>query len=187
MTIHLDQHYIRAQDAVLDSLLCQEIVALFELDSERHFFDGDRYIELDVFGNPCQGQYRDRWLVLADAVVQALMPVVNDYRLQWDPRGMLPDQFALEGLRVKAYRPGEHQFRLHVDQDNRDSATRFIAVLFYLNDNSAGTEFPDHNCYIAAQQGRVLIFPPNWQYPHRGLLPTTTSKYIMSTYLHYKD
>jgi hypothetical protein len=39
--------------------------------------------------------------------------------------------------------------------------------------------------YVQARQGRCVIFPPNWLYPHRGLQPQDTDKYILSTYLHY--
>jgi hypothetical protein len=193
MTVFYDQNYIRCIDSVLDSELCADMIQRFEQDHQRHHTEGDRYIELDIFAEPPAHTWspntarRAQWQPLADRLAQLTVDQVSAYRQQWDPRGMLPDQWAMEGFRVKCYRPMTHEFRLHVDQANRASATRFIAVLIYLNDSDAGTEFPDLNLTIAARQGRMLIFPPNWQYPHRGLMPQTDTKYICSTYLHYKD
>ena len=38
---------------------------------------------------------------------------------------------------------------------------------------------------IEPVSGRVIVFPPTWEYPHLGLPPKNDSKYIMSTYIHY--
>ena len=38
---------------------------------------------------------------------------------------------------------------------------------------------------IEPVSGRVIVFPPTWEYPHTGLPPKNDSKYIMSTYIHY--
>lgn len=193
MNIAIDQDYIRVIDGFLSAELSQRITELFERDRSRQVEIGDRYIELDCFdqssrkANPLHRPIIAQWREIGDQVVDRALAAVRDYRLRWDPLTMLPNDFALEGLRTKVYRQGTHEFRLHVDQANRASSSRFLAILIYLNDSDAGTEFPQLGLTVAAQQGRALIFPPNWQYPHRGLCPQTGDKYIMSTYLHYKD
>lgn len=192
MNIFYDQNYLRVIDDAFTPEFCEQMINYFEQDQQRHHHEGDRYIELDIFKKP-RSKWTpltaqiDKWRPLGDHVVQTVIQMTTDYRNHWDPLGMLPDSWALEGVRVKCYRPGQHEFRMHVDQANRDSAARFIAVLIYLNDNDAGTEFPNADLTVSAKQGRAVIFPPNWQYPHRGLMPKETTKYIASTYLHYKD
>ena len=57
--------------------------------------------------------------------------------------------------------------------------------LVYLNDNDGLTYFPEQDLTIEPRCGRILVFPPTWEYPHQGLAPTTT-KYILSTYIHYE-
>lgn len=191
MNIHIDQDYIRVIDDLVSAEICEEIIQLFEQDRMRHHHDGDRYVELDIFARRTGASWLpgrlDSWRPIADQLVQTVNQAMADYRQTWDPLMMLPNDYAMEGMRVKAYRVNTHSFKLHVDQGNRDSAARFLSFLLYLNDNSAGTEFVRPELYIAARQGRAVIFPPNWQYPHAGLMPTETDKYILSTYLHYKD
>ncbi len=191
MNIHLDQDYIRVIDGAVSAELCESIIKLFESDSVRHHHDGDRYIELDIFARRTgiswlPGRITE-WKPIADELVSIVNSLMAEYVQHWDPLAMLPKQYAMEGMRVKAYRVNTHEFRLHVDQGNRESAARFLSFLLYLNDNTAGTEFIRPPVTVEARQGRVVIFPPNWQYPHIGQMPRDTDKYILSTYLHYKD
>ena len=99
-----------------------------------------------------------------------------------------PSRYGLEEFRIKRYNEDSDCFKQHVDVGDLTSCKRFLAFLFYLNDDyeGGGTLFktPDHK-YIKPVEGSVLIFPPTWQYPHEGLMPKGKPKYIMSTYLHY--
>ena len=48
------------------------------------------------------------------------------------------------------------------------------------------TTFPYNKLTIKPETGKVLVFPPTWQYPHMGLpVKSGKPKYILSTYLHY--
>ena len=194
MLITHDEDYIRVIDGAFDGEFCARACQSFEQDASRHWVNGDRCIELDLFGSsnksrwtPSTQSKENAWRPFADQVVTTLTECVSQYRTRWDPLLMMPATWALEGLRVKCYRPMTHEFRLHVDQANRASSPRFLACLIYLNDNEAGTEFPQFELTVAARAGRILLFPPTWQYPHRGLMPSIATKYIASTYLHYKD
>ena len=92
----------------------------------------------------------------------------------------------LEEFRIKRYNTsGDERFDEHVDVTDYDSSLRAVAFLFYLNDNDGNTLFPSHGLNIRPVSGRVIMFPPTWDYPHTGLPPKSNSKYIMSTYIHY--
>jgi hypothetical protein len=194
MHISHDNNYIRVIDNAVSSELCENIIAEFKRDHTLHHHDGDRYIELETFNRRQSNKWdpkiegrAQRWNPLTDQVAQTALALTNDYRTRWDPFMMTPQEWIMEGIRVKSYEPNVHEFRLHSDQGNAATASRFIACLIYLNNNEAGTEFPLEQFTIAAEQGRMVLFPPNWQYPHRGLMPTVSTKYILSTYLHFKD
>ena len=194
MAVFYDNNFIRVIDNAVSSELCEQIIAEFKRDHTLHHHDGDRYIELETLDRRQSGKWNPqlegrarRWNPLTDQVARIVAEQTGEYKKRWDPLMMTPQQSAMEGIRVKCYEPNTHEFRLHVDQGNRDSASRFIACLIYLNDNEAGTEFPLEQFTVEACQGRMLLFPPNWQFPHRGLMPTTNTKYILSTYLHFKD
>ena len=100
-----------------------------------------------------------------------------------------PEKIFFEELRIKKYEPGtDDQFLLHTDVQDHQSAKRYLAFLIYLNDDFKGgeTTFPYNKLTIKPETGKVLVFPPTWQYPHSGLpVKSGSPKYIMSTYLHY--
>jgi len=194
MAVFYDNNFIRVIDNAVSSELCEQIIAEFKRDHTLHHHDGDRYIELETYDQRGQGKWNPkleararRWNPLTDSIAQTVVEMTTDYRARWDPYLMTPQVWSMEGIRVKSYEPNVHEFRLHVDQGNRDNACRFIACLIYLNNNEAGTEFPQEQFTVSAEQGRMVLFPPNWQFPHRGLMPTINTKYILSTYLHFKD
>ena len=98
----------------------------------------------------------------------------------------LPQVKYLEEFRIKKYAVGgQDRFDEHVDVTDFDSSIRAVAFLFYLNDNDGNTLFSRHGLNIRPVSGRVLVFPPTWDYPHSGLAPKSNPKYIMSTYIHY--
>lgn len=98
----------------------------------------------------------------------------------------LPEPRALEEFRVKCYNSGsDDRYDTHIDVQGADTSKRYLAFLFYLNDDFSGghTEF-ENGPAIVPETGRALVFPPYWMYPHAGKRVITGTKYIMSTYLH---
>jgi hypothetical protein len=109
------------------------------------------------------------------------------YAKFYDPMKMMPQNRKIEALRMKRYKPNTHSFPLHVDVGHAGNCTRYLAFLIYFNDNEAGTKFytPEGHFTFEAECGNILVFPPMWLFPHEGLMPTKTNKYIASTYFHY--
>jgi len=106
----------------------------------------------------------------------------------------MPSKIGYEDARMKRYDPnGIDQFGWHTDVGDYASAKRFLVMFYYLNDVEEGgqTVFNDvtyddkTNLTINARRGRIVIFPPMWMYPHKGMPPISNSKYIISTYCHY--
>ena len=98
----------------------------------------------------------------------------------------LPTPKSLEEFRVKRYNSGaDDRYDMHVDVEGLSASSRYLAFLFYLNDDFSGgeTEFAEGASVVPAT-GSALVFPPYWMYPHAGRRVTTGTKYIMSTYLH---
>ncbi len=107
----------------------------------------------------------------------------DDYFERHDKTGMAPKTYAVEGFRIKRYEPNQGSFPWHVDAGTIQNCTRFLAFLYYLNDNDAGTKF--EKVYVPAEKGSVVVFPPMWMYPHEGEMPKEKPKFIMSTYFHF--
>jgi prolyl 4-hydroxylase len=98
-----------------------------------------------------------------------------------------PAAFAFEHLRIKRYLPGGRDaFPPHVDVVDQISARRFMTAMIYLNAPAGGeTTFPSLDIAIAPETGKLLAFPPLWLFPHAGLPPRLSPKYILHTYLCY--
>lgn len=198
--IAYDDNYIRVIDSVFSKDYCENLITQFEQCSQQHREIPTRLIELDLinlihnskslFGSKYKGWKTHNvydFTADTDLAMQSVQQEFLLYKDRWDTLNKLPETYTAEGFRIKAYRPGVHQFKMHVDVGNRVSACRFLGFLIYLNDSDAGTEYPHFDMTIEARQGRMVIFPPMWMYPHRGQMPSKHSKYIMSTYLQYDN
>ena len=210
MNIVYDHNYVRVIDGALTPEFCAQLRENFELCQRHHRRRSSGWvnlIELELWSQTYSGQLKqlsplDRakkilpynWTEDCDRLRSLVFGLGQDYSTHWGSEGsvrFLPDlhtgQFALEGMRIKCYRPNQlDQFNLHVDVANRESSARYVSYLFYLNDSDAGTEFPRENYLVEAREGRVVMFPPLWTHPHRGLMPQDgETKYILSTYLQY--
>ena len=120
-------------------------------------------------------------------LVGRLQHVVSLYQTDFPRETSYFPDLALEEFRVKRYTGGTgQQFSDHVDVGSLDSCKRYLAFLFYLNDDFTGGETLFHpNTKITPVKGSVVVFPPTWMYPHAGLPVDTGTKYIMSSYLNY--
>ena len=90
-------------------------------------------------------------------------------------------------LMLKHYRAeSRDRFQLHFDSI-RAHSNRYLVFLWYLNDVAEGGEtvFPDLDVSVKPKKGRLLMFPPYWQYQHAGLSPKSGDKYIVSAYALY--
>ena len=87
----------------------------------------------------------------------------------------------LESIKIKKY-PADGYFKDHVDSSFWETSMRYLSAFTYLND-SEGTRFWN-DLVIEGKKGRVVVFPPNWLYPHASLNGKSV-KYFMGTYMHF--
>ena len=167
---------------VLPPVVCEGLVD--------HFEQSDQQERLDENGYPTFTQLiiNQHLPDLVQPLVRYVVGAVDKYRqCNKVQTNYLPDVKALEELRIKRYNSdSEDRFDAHVDVTNCETMKRYLALLFYLNDDFTGgeTSFIGYDS-VKPKQGSVLVFPPTWQYPHAGLPVQTGTKYIMSTYLHF--
>ena len=171
---------VKAYDNILPDNICKNLIDLFETNIQhQHFINHDNC--------PCFTQVNINQI--SPDVVRSLIPFVVDVynRYRKDTNNYYaPPIKQLEEFRIKKYdTSGDQRFDEHVDVTDYDTSLRAVAFLFYLNDNDGNTIFPRHGLNIKPVSGKVIIFPPTWEYPHSGLPPKSNSKYIMSTYIHY--
>ena len=172
--------YTGLYDDILPGFVCEQLISQFQI-SEQEVWDRNgapKFTQVNI--NKANPQ-------LINVLTQYTVEAVRSYMRQFTPRYM-PLPQALEEFRVKRYNSGsDDRYDSHVDVASPEAASRYLALLFYLNDDFTGgqTEFVD-GPIIEPKRGSVLVFPPYWMYPHAGLRVLKGTKYIMSTYLHLR-
>ena len=171
---------VKVYDNIIPGAICKRLLDLFEKNTEHQEY-------IDHNSCPCFTQLNLNQV--SQNTVRSLIPylveVYKKYKKDVKSK-YLPSFKELEEFRIKRYyNNGNEKFDEHVDVTDYNSSIRAVAFLFYLNDNDGNTLFPSHDLNIEPVSGRVIVFPPTWEYPHLGLPPKKESKYIMSTYVHY--
>ena len=166
--------------------VCDALVSLYEQDKVHH--DAISQVVGDQRKVFTQLQINYYHAKIVPTLTHYATEVINQYIKDVPTADYLPPIEKLEGFRVKKYViKQDERFDLHVDASDSATATRCLAMLFYLNDIEEGglTVFPFHDLEIKPKKGEVVVFPPTWEYPHLGQAPISNDKYIMSTYLHH--
>lgn len=95
-----------------------------------------------------------------------------------------------ETLNLLKYEQGE-EYGWHIDAPAEkdmsgecDAVSRLISVVLYLNDDFKGGETEMLGRKFRPEKGKALIFPSNWNYPHRACPVTEGTKYALVTWYH---
>jgi len=183
------KHYIRVYDDVLDENLCKHIINNFDKHGEKIILDQDniKFSTLNMT-ELAEADQRSEWGLIQNQVVTALQACGQQYIMDLDCEKFMPQKNALEQIKAVRYTAGEGRFDEHIDVGDYASARRFLTYFVYLNDVEEGgsTYFSNCDYEVEAKRGRIVMFPPTWQYPHAGLVPKSEDKYILTTYLHYQ-
>lgn len=171
--------YVDTYKAALSGSDCDELIRLFDVAPNKQY--------LDIAKTPkfTQVNINDVYPEKVNNLVRATLAAYKLYCDDNPETQFLPPPRTMETFRVKRYREGtEEQFKTHIDVADKDSSKRYLSFLYYLNDDYEGgqTVF-EYGQMIKPETGKVLVFPPTWQYPHAGLPVTMGTKYILSTYL----
>lgn len=112
-------------------------------------------------------------LALALEEIKKVRCGLKDYPITW------------AGLQFQKNFKDQGFFKWHTDNDehNRNEG-RILAPIFYLNDVTEGgeTEFMYQKFSVKPKAGLLVIFPSTWTYYHRGVIPRSNHKYIITTF-----
>ena len=186
MAIELKQ-LIQVYDNVLEHNICNFLINLFEQNTDKQ-----ERIENNKKPNFTQFNFTKNSNTSSELqlIHNHLIQIVFQYKkIYYDIIGDygFPSQHNFEEFRIKKYNnDGNDLFDTHIDVIDYSSARRFLSFFWYLNDVEVGGETVFENLIITPKIGRMVIFPPFWMFPHKGNIPISNTKYLLSTYLHYK-
>ena len=189
--------YIKIYDDVIDADSCNMLIGKFE-SAEEDQYEKVRQAERDkaIAFTQINLANNDDWTSVQNGMLEMfqdyILAYINDCNIQ--PK-QWPITYGYEAIRIKRYLDNDYdRFDPHVDVMNSETSKRFLAFFIYLNDVDEGgeTEFVQLTkpgthipLKIKPQQGRLLMFPPTWQYYHAGLKPVSNPKYLIHSYCHY--
>lgn len=86
------------------------------------------------------------------------------------------------------YEQNTGRFEYHDDFRIESDKFRILTFLWYLNDvdNGGETEFFGE-IKIKPKRGRLLVFPCAWPYIHKGNVPLSSDKYIITGWVYVKN
>lgn len=190
--------YVKVYDDVLSEALCEELIYNFDK------YDTTKSPFYRQSKNSWDEDYRQFYEFDISHIIDfshLILPVYNvakniHARYSKECGRFFPEKFGFEDLRMKKYEANNvDQFGWHADVGNYASARRYLVMFFYLNDVESGgeTQFQFSGDYsktvhftVKPKRGRMVVFPPMWMFPHRGCMPISGPKYILSTYAHYQ-
>jgi len=176
----LAEHIMVFSDA-LPRAHCEELIARFESSPHQQVASrqngGHSFVKIDV---------TQHWPEQHKALVQIFLTHFNRYQQSTNAR-FWPPRFSFENVQLKRYLPnGRDSFPEHVDVMTQAAARRFMTAFIYLNETADGeTVFPELDISVAPEPGKLIAFPPLWMFPHAGLPPRSSPKYILHTYICY--
>ena len=99
-------------------------------------------------------------------------------------------RFSLSPYNIQYYKPREGYLAWHCDQPDGSQPfiSRVLVFLFYCHDieNGGGTEFLHQDYVSKSEKGKLIIFPPDWKFTHRGV-PSKKEKMIATGWWNFQQ
>jgi prolyl 4-hydroxylase len=180
--------FIMVIDNALSPDFCKDVIQYFEASSDSLVNRDSEWLS---------GNKSFKELCITDVSFhEPLLKVSNEIYKQYSivkNIKFFPPSYGMEEVRMKRYdNNGKDNFGWHTDVGDYASARRFLVMFYYLNDVIDGgqtmfsSDMNDESAmFVRPTAGRVVVFPPTFQYPHKGAIPISNPKYIISTYFHY--
>ncbi len=170
--------------------LCKKIIALFEADPGQEpssvNFNGRKKFQNIRTGTRVKPN-SEAWQPLIEGLAPAFIDTMRRYVTKYPGLQHLTnaEELVFVGPVIERVLPGQG-FGWHVDHS---AATwqRVVAGLLYLSSINDGgsTEFADQAQHVRSDEGKIVLFPPYWTHFHRGITPTTQTKYVVGYFWSY--
>ena len=179
----------------LNEYLCDDLITMFELEQVNHRqgttlggINTDIKDTTDITFSNTSSTY---WANCSKHITTILYEHLKEWRKQFKlsetDRYAMPGHLTLNNsYLLQKYEKNSGKYTYHDDfaiSNTREH--RVASFIFYLNTVELGgeTEFMD-SFKIKPEKGSLILFPACWVYYHRGKMPVSNSKYIITGWLY---
>ena len=189
LSFDLTDPYYYIDKNALSKETCKGIIDLFESLPQYKGVTGGG-LNTDVkrtFEVKIQG---DVWKEYDDILCKSLYRAVDDYSIQLINKcnnTTLTDKTLTDsGYQIQKYIKYDGFYKWHSDERiNNEKSSRTITFLWYLNDIDEGGETYFYNGKVKPEAGKLILFPATWTYNHKGNMPKSHDKYIITGWVSY--
>lgn len=190
-----DLIYIKTNS--LSKEICRDIIELFERQEDKRIgLQGGGTVNLNVKNTTdytiTDGgfEWKEINMLLRKELGNHISKYVRNFCVSIrnpDYRLFISDKIAMDSMQIQKYTKGIGKYVMHHDFNCRwkEETMRQLTFIWYLNDVVEGgeTEFWS-NYNIKPEAGKLVIFPAHWTFPHRGKMPISSDKYIITGWLY---
>jgi hypothetical protein len=181
--------YLEEYENVLDEDICDKIIQKFL--SEKNTYDGITFSGLNKsIKNTTDFHLKlkcndDDWVKYDKILFEALNKCLSQYREKYKAFQLPYKDLKDTGFQIQRYKKNEGFYVDHHDFSIEKGNYRVLTYLFYLNDVDEGgeTDFLFGRIMIKPKIGKCVIFPASWTFPHKGCMPISNDKFIITGWL----
>jgi hypothetical protein len=203
-------NYIYINNNCICKNLCDEIINMFEKETNKYEGITQRGLDKNVkdttdFLIPRINENKDiidRWSNIDNFLRKELdrnikkyvSSLKNNFNITEENSNekfniVSTDLLITQEFMIQRYIKNKGRYTYHndeaIDWDNK--SFRLLTYIFYLNTVEEGGETEFWGTYkIKPEAGKIVLFPSSWLYPHRGMIPISSNKYIITGWLWVK-
>jgi hypothetical protein len=192
--------FLYTKPNALNKEVCREIIQTFELSTDRQQ-KGKVYTQsseqnsnikdsMDMSFIP-EDLKDPIWGRLLHNIVDIVEKGLEDYKIRFQKGLTQVDPFRIsQGFNIQRYRPSQAFHGYHCERAGIPHSERILVWMIYLNDvtDRGETEFYYQHYFERPKEGKLVIWPSDWTYLHRGIPSPTQTKYIITGWVdHFID
>jgi hypothetical protein len=201
--------FIYENDYSIPDILCDEVIKKYEKNKDFHY-DGlthggvQKHIKdtKDFIIPKCLNE-TEEWYKIENFLYKELKKNFEIYKknlsnnIEYKPENnnnnlhkILDSENHIDAFMVQKYTKCVGKYIYHHDfhNDFNNKRHRTVTFIWYLNDVEEGGETEFWGTYkIKPKKGKLVFFPASWCFPHRGKMPISSDKYIITGWFYEKD
>ncbi len=183
----VDDFYVLSIENSLSHPICKEIIERFENQQNKR--DGCTYAGINKSVKDTTdfhlSEDKEKWVDIDKVLFNELNKAIFKYLQKVNKEiAILPNiELSDKGFQIQKYFKNQGFYIFHTDfhiykDENRH---RVLTYLWYLNTIKEGgeTDFYDKGV-IKPEEGKLILFPSCWTYPHAGRKSISDHKYIIT-------